>query len=70
MIKKVFRLEGMHCSNCAMNIEAIEDNLPGIKQVSASYQKAQMTVEFEEKLVSEAQILSELEKRGYRAFPA
>jgi copper chaperone CopZ len=69
MMKKVYRVEGMHCSNCAMSVEGIEDDLPGIRQVSASYQKAQMTVEFEEQLVSEEQILSALEKRGYRAIP-
>jgi copper chaperone CopZ len=69
MIKKVYRVEGMLCSNCAMSVEGIEDDLPGIRQVSASYQKANMSVEFEEQLVSEEQILSALVKRGYRAYP-
>jgi copper chaperone CopZ len=69
MVKKKYRVEGMHCSNCAMNIEGIEDDLSGIKQISASYQKGQMVVEFNEARVSEAQILAALEKRGYQAFP-
>ena len=69
MVKKTYRVEGMHCSNCAMNIESLEDDLPGIKQVSASYQKGQMVVEFDEAKVSEAQILAAVEKRGYQAFP-
>jgi len=69
MVKKTYRVEGMHCSNCAMNIEGIEDDLPGVKQVSASYQKGQMVVEFDEAKVSDAQILAALEKRGYQAFP-
>jgi len=69
MVKNTYCVEGMHCSNCAMNIEGIEDDLPGIKQVSASYQKGQMVVEFDEAKVSEAQILAALEKRGYQAFP-
>jgi copper ion binding protein len=70
MVKKTFRVEGMHCSNCAMNIEGIEDDLPGIKQVSASYQKARVVVEFDEAKVSEAQILAAVEKRGYQVSPA
>jgi copper chaperone CopZ len=70
MVKKTYRVEGMHCSNCAMNIEGIEDDLPGIKQVNASYQKGQMVVEFDEARQSEAQILAAVEKRGYKAFPA
>ena len=69
MIKKTFRVEGMHCSNCQMEVEAIEDDLPGIKQVSASYQKGQMVVEFDESRVSAAQIIAAVEKRGYQAFP-
>jgi copper chaperone CopZ len=70
MVKKNYRVEGMHCSNCAMNIEGIEDDLPGIKQVAASYQKGRMLVEFDETKVSEVQILAALEKRGYQAFPS
>jgi copper chaperone CopZ len=68
MVKKTYRVEGMHCSNCAMNIEGIEDDLPGVRQVCASYQKGQMVVEFDETRVSEAQILAAAEKRGYQAF--
>ena len=67
MVKKTFRVEGMHCSSCPMEVESIEDDLPGIK-VSASYQKAQMTVEFDETLVSEVQIIAAVEKHGYKAF--
>jgi len=70
MVNKTYRVEGMHCPNCAMNVESIEDDLPGIKQVSASYQKGQMVVEFDEVKVSEAQILAALEKRGYHAEAA
>jgi copper chaperone CopZ len=53
-----------------MNLESIEDDLPGIKQVSASYQKGQMSVEFDEAKVSEAQIFAAVEKRGYTAKAA
>jgi copper chaperone CopZ len=70
MVKKKYRVDGMHCSNCAMNIECIEDDLPGVKQVSASYQKGQMVVEFDEAVVSEGQILAAVKQRGYQASPA
>jgi copper chaperone CopZ len=67
MIKKTFRVTDMHCTNCAMHIEGIEDDLPGIKQVMASYQKAQMVVEFDEKKVSDAEIIAAVKKMGYTA---
>jgi copper chaperone CopZ len=57
----------MHCTNCAMRIEEIEDDLPGIKQVSASYKKMNMTVEYDETKVSEAQILESVKSKGYTA---
>jgi len=66
-VKKTYRVEGMHCSNCPMIVESIEDDLLGIKQVSASYQKGQMVVEFDESLVTEAEIFSAVEKKGYHA---
>lgn len=67
MVKKTFRVTDMHCTNCAMRIEEIEDDLPGIKQVNASYQKMQMTVEYDEAKVSEAQILDAVKSKGYTA---
>jgi copper chaperone CopZ len=70
MIKKTFRVEGMSCSSCPMNVESIEDDLPGIKRVLASYQKGNMVVEYDETRVSEAEIIAAVAKRGYQALPA
>lgn len=70
MVKKIYRVTGMNCTNCAMNLEAIEDELPGIQLIFASYQKACMDVEYDETLVSEAQILAAVEKHGYHAEAA
>ncbi len=67
MIKKTYRVSDMHCANCAMHIEGLEDDLPGIKTVAASYKKGQMTVEFDEKIVTEAQILAAVARLGYTA---
>jgi copper chaperone CopZ len=67
MIKKTFKVEDMHCTNCAIKIESIEDDLPGIKEVNASYVKQRMVVEFDEAQVSEEQILAAVEKKGYHA---
>jgi copper chaperone CopZ len=65
MIKKTYKIPDMHCSNCAMKLESIEDDLPGIREISASYHKQQMVVEFDEARVSEAQILAAVVKKGY-----
>jgi copper chaperone CopZ len=66
MLKKTFKILNMHCTNCPMILEGIEDDLPGVKQVSASYAKGTMVVEFDEKVVTIEQILAEVEKKGYQ----
>ena len=69
MIKKTFRVTDMHCTNCAMKIEELEDDLPGVRQVSASYQKMRAIVEYDENRVSEVQILDAIKEKGYTALP-
>jgi copper chaperone CopZ len=49
-----------------MILEGIEDILPGIKQISASYHKLQMVVEYDETKVSEEQIIAAVKKKGYQ----
>ena len=66
MLKKTYTITNMECPNCAMILESLEDKLPGIKEINASYKKGQMTVEFDEKLVSEAEIVAAVNKKGYQ----
>ncbi len=65
MIKKTFTIKDMNCSNCAMRLEGIEDKLPGIESIDASYHKGTMLVEFDPALVSEGEIRAEVERLGY-----
>ena len=70
MVKKIFHVRDMHCPNCTMRVEGIEDDLPGVKQVSASYQKGQMVVEFDETKIGETEIIAAVKKAGYTAEAA
>ena len=65
MTRKVFKVLDMQCSNCPMIIESIEDVLPGIINISASYHKQQVVVDYDDALLSEKQIISAIEKKGY-----
>ena len=66
MIKKSFNVPDMHCTNCSMKLESIEDELAGIKEINASYHKQQMIVEFDETIVNEDQIIAAAKKKGYQ----
>lgn len=65
MLRRTYTIVNMECPNCAMILESIEDKLPGIHEISASYKKGQVTVEFDEKVVSEAEIVEAIQKKGY-----
>ena len=65
MAKLLFRVLDMHCSNCAMTIEGLEDDLPGVKSVRASYHKATVEVEYDEKRLDEAAIRDAITRLGY-----
>jgi len=67
MAKQTFRVTDMHCSACVMQLEGLEDDLPGVKRVRASYQKQQMEVEYDEKLVDAAKIIGAIRSLGYTA---
>ena len=59
----------MHCTACVIRLEGIEDELAGVKRVTASYRQQQMEVEYDETRVSDQQIIAAAKKHGYEAVP-
>lgn len=70
MLRKTFKVPDMTCSNCAMKLESLEDELEGVKQVDASYHKLQMVIEYDESKLTEEQIILAVTKKGYTAVSA
>lgn len=70
MIKQTFNVPDMHCTNCSMKLESIEDELAGIREINASYHKQQMVVEYDETILTEGEIVAAARKKGYQAIPA
>lgn len=70
MIKKTFIIPDMTCSNCAMKLESLEDTLEGVKEISASYHKLKMLIEYDETKLTEEQIVAAVKKKGYTAIAA
>lgn len=70
MIKKTFNVPDMHCTNCSMRLESIEDELGGVKEINASYHKQQMIVEYDEAQVTIEQIIAAAKRKGYQAILA
>jgi copper chaperone CopZ len=68
MMKKItLTVSDMHCVNCAMTLQSLEDDLPGVKQVDASYRSGKMLVEYDEAILDEAKIIAAVKDLGYTA---
>jgi copper chaperone CopZ len=70
MTKAVYNVPDMHCSSCSMTLESLEDELPGIKRISASYHKQRLDVEFDETKLTSQEIIAAGKELGYTLTPA
>ena len=70
MTKAIYRVPDMHCSSCSMTLEGLEDELTGIKRISASYHKQRLEVEFDETRLTADTIIAAGKELGYTLIPA
>lgn len=69
MITKKFKITGMHCTSCAMNIDGEIEDTGKVKDVKAQYAKQETEVTFDPENVSEEEIIAAIKKAGYNAKP-
>ncbi len=70
MTTKTFNTTGMHCPSCSMLIEMSLTDLQGVSDVKVDYKAGTTVVTYDEALVSDADIIGEIEKAGYQATAA
>ena len=61
-----FRIEGMHCTSCGLNIDSSLKDVPGVKNATTSYEKSKTTVKYDANQVGEAKLKKVIEELGYR----
>ncbi len=67
-VMKKFKISGMHCTSCAINIDGdLEDYVKGVKSSKTSYVSEVCEVEFEKGKVKTEQIIEQVKKTGYQA---
>lgn len=64
-MKKIFKIQGMHCASCATMIDLDLEDLKGIIKAKTDYAKSELSVEYDEKLVSEKEIIASINRSGY-----
>jgi copper chaperone CopZ len=65
MTKKTYRIPGISCALCAMTLQSLEDDLPGVKRVKASYRRQKVEIEFDESQLSDMELLNAIIALGY-----
>lgn len=65
-MKKVkLKIQGMHCTSCAMSIDFDLEDL-GVKSSKTNYAKQETEVVFEEDKIKLPEILEQIQKTGYK----
>jgi copper chaperone CopZ len=59
------KIQGMHCTSCAMNIDGALEDTDGVLSAHTSYAKAEVKVSFDPKKLNEAQIRKIIADQGY-----
>ena len=68
-MKIIFKVKDMHCAGCVMKLESIEDEIVGVKRITASLYKQQMEVEFDDAQIGLDKIIQAAKKKGYEINP-
>lgn len=66
MVKKIFKINGMHCSSCAMDIDGELEDTAGVEEANTNYAKQLAEVLFDPDKVSEEKIRSIIKDLGYK----
>ncbi|MDH3303481.1 MAG: heavy metal translocating P-type ATPase, partial [Acidimicrobiia bacterium] len=64
-----FRVSGMSCASCVVNIESVLGEIPGVDRVDVSFGTERATVEFDPARVSAADLQAAVADAGYRLMP-
>lgn len=60
-----FKIADMTCAACSMKLEALEDRLPGVTRIEASYHKGRMDVTFDPAVLDLGALRQAVARLGY-----
>lgn len=69
-MKKIkLKIEGMHCTSCAMDIDGELEDTEGIKESNTNYAKSITEINFDLDKITQEKIIEIINKIGYKAIP-
>jgi len=66
MAKSTFKIQGMHCASCAVNLEKALKDTAGVTAANVNYTLAEADVEFDDSSLDESKVHSVVEAAGYK----
>ena len=66
MIKKTYKIHGMHCAGCVRTIERVLEKTAGVHSASVNFASESALIEFDENIVSESEIVRAVQSVGYK----
>ena len=60
-----FKINGMHCTSCAMNIDGELEDTPGVKEASTNYARQETKVKFVQDQVTPDKLSEVIRGLGY-----
>lgn len=63
--KIVFKLTGLHCASCSLNIDGELEEISGVISSNTSYAKQETVVYYDPKITKPIQFKKSIEKLGY-----
>lgn len=61
-----FRISGLHCVSCCLNIDGALEETPGVLSASTHYARAETKVVYDPAITSEEKLKAVIVKTGYQ----
>lgn len=64
-----FQIGGMHCASCALLIDDVLEDLPGVHATKTTAKPPHTTVEVDTSLTHPDEVVAAIDELGYQAMP-
>ncbi len=65
--KVAFKIDGMHCTSCSLNIDGLLEDLPGVSTAETSYAQGVTKIMYQPDQISVPKLKKQIESLGYTA---
>ncbi|WP_353892215.1 copper ion binding protein [Proteinivorax hydrogeniformans] len=65
MVKVIFSVSGMSCGHCKAAVEKALDKLDGVKTVDVNLELGEVTINYDENVVTREQLINTITDAGY-----